>query len=296
MSDLFSDRERGTPRARTKETIDGPTWEGLKALVDARINDGAFGYGFPVPCPDTREATGTDVSSFWGYVTAHVREVDPNGYQYFEAPPTHAILDFLELITNSVGKPFERHYHSGYQHRHLRYDVDEGRRQFATDVNRIFARNGIAFEMSSNGCIERSGPPVLRDLLQGALFRTGDGETDRLLTLACERITSRKIQDRVDALEKLWDAFERVKTLEPGTRKDKQVIGLLDSAARGTGAKFRERLECEARELTLIGNEFRIRHSEMSKEPISTSEQIDFFFYRLLVFLSYILRATGRAH
>jgi len=62
MSDLFSDRERGTPRPRTNNTIDKPTWEGIKALVEALINDGSFGYRFPDPCTDTvsrRAPTGT---------------------------------------------------------------------------------------------------------------------------------------------------------------------------------------------------------------------------------------------
>jgi hypothetical protein len=164
------------------------------------------------------------------------------------------------------------------------------------EVNRILGRNGIAFEMGDDLRIRRTGPPMLRDLLPGAPYRTGDNDTDRLLALACERITSRSFQDRVDALEKLWDAFERIKTLEPGDRKDKQVTVLLDTAAQGTGPRFRELLESEARALTEIGNEFRIRHSETTKEPVNSSDQIDFLFYRLLGFLSYILRATGRTH
>ncbi len=40
------------------------------------------------------------------------------------------------------------------------------------------------------------------------MFETGDGETDRLLETARQQIVRPKIEDRRDALEKLWDAFE----------------------------------------------------------------------------------------
>jgi len=78
-----------------------------------------------------------------------------------------------------------------------------------------------------------------------------------------------------------------------------QATALLNKAAQGTGPKFRELLQQEARALTDIGNQFRIRHSETSKEALSNSEQIaseqiDFLFYRLFAFLNYVLETTGR--
>lgn len=171
------------------------------------------------------EPTGTDRDSFCKYVTAHTREIDLNSPAYYVKPPsTDAILDFLDLIASSVGKPFERHYHRSFQHRHLTYDANEGRSQFISDLNRILERNGVAFEMTSDERIRRSGPSVLRGLLSSALYRTGDNDTDRLLALASERINSTKLQDRVDALEKLWDALERIKTLEPGTRTCRRLL------------------------------------------------------------------------
>src|SRR5271169_6623895 len=108
MSDLFSDRESG-PRPRTISTIDRTAWEGILALSLARRNDGSLGYGFPEPCPDSGDPTGTDVHSFGRHVSAHVPEIDQALVSLSEKPPpTLAILDFLELVANSIGEPIER--------------------------------------------------------------------------------------------------------------------------------------------------------------------------------------------
>lgn len=95
-----------------------------------------------------------------------------------------------------------------------------------------------------------------------------------------------------DALEKLWDAFERIKTLEPGQDKKAQVTALLNKAAKG---QYRSMLEAEATELTRIGNSFRIRHSETTQESLTRSAQADYLFHRMFSFLRFVLSVTGRA-
>ena len=47
------------------------------------------------------------------------------------------------------------------------------------------------------------------EILSPTMFRTGDVETDRLLETARQKILKPHKEVRQDALEKLWDAFER---------------------------------------------------------------------------------------
>ena len=136
-------------------------------------------------------------------------------------------------------------------------------------------------------------PAPLATSLSSTLFATGDAETDQLLEQARKRITSPKIEDRKDALEKLWDAFERMKTLEAGGNKREQADALLDRAA-SPGTLFRQTLAAEAKALTEIGNSFRIRHSEVGQESLSTPEQIDYLFTRMFAFIRQVLKASGR--
>ena len=60
---------------------------------------------------------------------------------------------------------------------------------------------------------------------------SGDAELDGLLSLAKERYLSRKADDRALALEKLWDAFERLKTMDVLGNKKQSANALLDNIA-----------------------------------------------------------------
>ena len=162
-----------------------------------------------------------------------------------------------------------------------------------SDVNRLFARNGVAYELTPEGQARRLLPTPLAEALGRTVFKTEDKETDRLLETARQQIIRPKIEDRHDALEKLWDAFERLKTLEPGPNKGIQAKKLLDRAAT-VGTRFRKVLEEDARALTEIGNTFRIRHSETSQEALRSPEQVDYLFGRLFAFIRLVLKATDR--
>ncbi len=60
------------------------------------------------------------------------------------------------------------------------------------------------------------------------------------------------------------------------------------------GSAFREALGREAAELTSIGNSFRIRHSEVTQEALTSTDQIDYPFTRMFAFLRMVLKGTGR--
>ncbi|MCB9958702.1 MAG: hypothetical protein H6843_08880 [Rhodospirillaceae bacterium] len=289
----FSDRERG-PRARTGETIPLRVWGAIWDLIENRIGDGSFGYAFPDQCPDGRGPCGTDAVVFWRTAQAEIPEL-PDQLRPDDLPDTLAILDLLEFSARSVGQPIERDFHSFFGHSHLSFDRNVGLAEFVASANRLFARNGIAFDLTAEGVVQRLGPPGLREALRQAIFHTGDADTDKLLEEGRRRILSPQPVDRYDALEKLWDAFERIKTLEPGANKKEQASRLLDRSAGATAVKFRQFLESEAQALTSIGNTLRIRHSETDKEPLQGLEQADYLFQRLFSLLHLVLRATGRA-
>ena len=97
---------------------------------------------------------------------------------------------------------------------------------------------------------------------------------------------------RQESLEELWDAWERLKTLEPGADKKASVKALLD---KGSGEPtFRQVLEDEAVRLTKVGNDFMIRHTEVGKIPIAGSWQVDYLFQRLFSLAQLLLKASER--
>ena len=291
MTRYFTDREYGK-RTRAIDTIDERIWGGLYSLIDTRLGDASFGYRFPDQCPDGRGPCGCDCYAFQRVLLAEVPWIEWP-LSDTEPPDTPVILDALEFCAAAVGSPIERDFHPYFSHFHISWDRDAGLAQFVTDVNLLFARNGIAYELTAEGQARRLLPQPIAQALSWTLFDTGDTETDRLLESARGRIVLPKPEDRHDALEKLWDAFERIKTLEPGSDKRIQADALLDRVATPR-TKFRQVLGEEATALTKIGNGFRIRHSEISQENLNSLDQVDYLFGRLFAFIRMVLKATGR--
>ena len=188
MNDYFSDRENG-PRARTEQVISPVVWGGLVATVQALINSGAFGLRFPERCPDGQAVCGCDTDALAASVIAEMPGlawpletmclVEDGFLSQREpfAPDTLLILDFIEFIYASVAKPIPGKHHDFFSHHHLTFDQQSGQEEFRATVNRIFSRNGVAFEMLSTGRIVRVLPPVLGEDLKRTLFRTGPSIT-----------------------------------------------------------------------------------------------------------------------
>lgn len=287
MTDYFSDRERG-PRPRTKLEIEAPSWGGLIALIDSYVSNGGFGVDFPESCLDGYGPTGTDMHAFGLALRAEIPDIEWP-LRADTIPNTLSALDLVEFCHRHVAEPIKGSYHSFFRHSHLTFDRSTGQADFRDRVNRIFGRNGVAFSLEQDGSVVRLAPPVLDEELRRAAFDTGDSTLDGLLEAARTRFLSPDPATRREALEKLWDAWERLKTLESGTDKKASAKALLDKAA--TEPKFREVLEQEANSLTKIGNGFRIRHSETTQVEIQSENQIDYLFHRLLALILLLVRA-----
>lgn len=300
----FSDRELG-PRPRTEQVVTPKAWSGIVGIMESLISDGAFGLDFPEHCRECGQArtVGTNERAFslvvqgetdieWPLQTVRFDDVPfgtPRGEPF--APPTEVILDFIEFCHSHVASTCEdtsyhRLSHQRLTHRHLEFDREAGQESYRSQINRIFARNGIAFELRPSGIIERLAPPVLHETLRSVVFRTGDTTLDELLERARSKFLSHDPATRRESLEKLWDAWERLKTRDVPANKKHSVAKLLDDLA--SEPRLREELENEARALTAIGNDFQIRHTEVGKIAIQDDSHVDYLFHRLfsLIFLA----------
>jgi hypothetical protein len=302
VNDYFSDRENG-PRARTEQVISPAVWAGLVATVQALINSGAFGLRFPDRCPDGQAVCGCDADALAASVIAEMpglawplettRMVEDGFLSRHEpfAPDTLLILDFIEFVFDSVAKPIPGKHHDFFSHHHLTFDQQSGQEEFRATINRIFSRNGVAFEMLSTGRIVRVLPPVLGEDLKRTLFRTGDRTLDNMLEECRAKFSERNPLVRREALERLWDAWERLKSLADPADKKRSVKIILDAAA--AEQLLRARLEEEAKELTAIGNSHLIRHSEVNQVPVIDVDQVDYLFHRLFAMIQLLLRKKG---
>lgn len=91
-----------------------------------------------------------------------------------------------------------------------------------------------------------------------------------------------------EAVEKLWDAFERIKTIYTDCDKKHSAEIIIDTISKGA-SYYKEIFNSESLKLTDIGNKFRIRHHETDKIEIDDERYYDYFFYRCNAFISLII-------
>ncbi|HTU69544.1 MAG TPA: hypothetical protein VMF11_04410 [Candidatus Baltobacteraceae bacterium] len=283
--EYFTEREHGL-RPRTIDSSTSEADVGLRAIIDTFVGRNFFAEYYPVTCPDGRGVVGTDVG---------LLERDANGrnIRWTDAPSESQdqLFDLIEFSFSRLSKPRERDYHDYFGHSHLIFDRSEGQRELRDAVNEVFRRHGLAFELNGSGRVTRLFPAEQAAVLNMP-FSTGDASLDDLLAAARTKFIDPRPEVRKEALEKLWDAWERLKTLED---PDKKVSVSALVARTSSQASFRELMEEEAKTLTQIGNSFMIRHSEIGRTPIDTSLEIDYLFLRCHGTIMTLLRASGRA-
>ena len=277
------------PKPRVLETLDTNVRVAVLQMIQTRITNNAFGLAFPDQCADGRGNAGTDKRALQADMAGfHVvwpsAAIDMDQDEVTDAQ----IFDLLEYSFEHVAKPVPRDFHSYFSHHHFDYDQLSGRQDFLADVNRLFEHNGLAYELRE-GQVERTAPTVLQQVLTHRAFSTGDATLDQLLTTAHDKFLNRDLTIRREALEKLWDAWERLKSLRDPQDKKRSIQMLLDHST--SEPQLRDRIEVEARQLTEIGNEFLIRHTEVNKLPITESRHVDYLFHRLFSFLRMVLQA-----
>lgn len=283
---FFSDRELG-PRRRTSEDVSPAAKDGLLAVVDSYVGRDFFSAAFPDNCPDGYGIIGTDV----GLMRRRVAGLSITWASAAEMSP-YDIFDLLEFCYSCVEAPRPiGSRHSYFNHYHLAFDQVAGRAAFRDDINEILARNGLAFELSEDGRIQRRPPAEFAPELPRSL-QTGDATLDALLEAARTKYLSPRVEVQRESLEKLWDAWERLKTLDDPANKRRSTAILIGSAS--DQGDFRELVTREAVELTDIGNRFLIRHTEVGKTPIETVAEVDYLFQRMFATIWLLLRRSGR--
>ena len=293
----FSEREDGE-LPRDNEVISTAAWSGIRAIIKSRLDDGSFGKQYPLECPYDTYIMATNKDHFWSAMQGYIPRLRERPWElsFEELPETKVVLDTVEFCWDCIAMP-ERDadpcffsgrpsliYHIPW------FNTELGHKEFRQDINKIFSRNRLAYQLTEDGHIERLPYTVLSDELKSAHFRTGDEELDDLLEKARVKFLDSDEEIRREALEELWDAWERLKTLKLHLNKREGIKKLLDRASGPSAPKLRSRLETEASELTGIGNELRIRHSETSQEMLVRDEHIDYLFHRLFSLIQLILK------
>ena len=158
--------------------------------------------------------------------------------------------------------------------------------RFAEEINSIFKHNNVTYEIKHGRIISTLHGSIntneviglekgVKDLIIEAEKHYHDGEKNI-------------------AVEKIWDAFERMKTYYlPELDKRKSAEKIVDDMSQGIDA-YKKMFDNEFLTLTKMGNEFRIRHHEMNKIDITDNRQYEYFYKRCFALVSVAIQYLER--
>lgn len=285
----FSDRELGAKELQSEElTIS--IYNGIVGVYKRFENN--FSYDYPKTCPDNNMVCGTDAQILNAAIKAQIPDMEvPINVKWDDEDDfdKYALLDFVEFCYSKIVDVDEDDYHSFFKHYHITFPNSQNEKEkFRTEVNQIFARNGITFYLDSDGNVKRQLPTQLDLVLQNLNIKSKDARLNELVNLAIENIRKPKEIDRQNAIEKIWDAFERLKTFYDSNNKRFSAQTLVTNVAAET-EDFDLLLDSEFKSLTDIGNKYQIRHFETNKIQIISMKQIDYLFYRMIALIDLCL-------
>lgn len=291
MRKLFTERRDGT-KPRVAESLTDAAKLELLLLIHEKYEKEWFGFKYNWKCADgLSDHAGTSDAKLRAALEGYGLPTpsDWMGFATEDLPPDDKVFDLIEFSWEVIAESKIETWHDYLRHHHYDYNQKSGRDLFTSEVNRVFERHGIAFELR-DGEVTRVAPAILHEVLAQTVFNSGDSALDALLETSRNKFLNRNDTVRRESLEQLWDAWERVKTLDD-PRKDRGIRSLLDQAS--PEPTFRARLDSEGTALTKIGNDFMIRHHESDKVPITDSAHVDYLFHRMFAMIRLLLEKRG---
>ena len=153
--------------------------------------------------------------------------------------------------------------------------------QFGNETNAIFKLNNIHVELrngevhfTSNKAIGLDDSTNINEAGLEGLIRTAEDLYNKC--------------DYSYAVEKIWDAFERIKTYYPNLDKKKSAEKIINDISYGN-EHIKKMFDNEFKLLTDTGNSYRIRHHEINKIDISNELHYKYFYKRCLALISVII-------
>ena len=166
------------------------------------------------------------------------------------------------------------------------YSYQKQDESFIKFINTIFDNNDLPFILEGFR-ISESNSFSIEDSTDKA--KINDEDLKRIIESAKELFSKHEMEL---ACEKIWDAFERVKTYYYPDISDKK--GSVEKLVRGIShdSYFYNLFNTEFKALTDMGNKFRIRHHEKGKININDENYYEYFYNRCLSLLILVLNSV----
>lgn len=195
-----------------------------------------------------------------------------------------ALLDFIEFFAQNIEDIDERWNNERYQNYKTIncLNTSEVFEDFQGEINDIFIESGLLYKLTDEKIIERivENSPLTVEM-ENDIAAVHEVGTRELLKDAVALYKTPNPSARQDSVEKIWDAFERLKTYYTTLDKKHSSEKIVSDMARGND-DFIDLFNDEFKKLTDIGNKYRIRHHETNKIDITDICYYDYLFNRCL--------------
>ena len=250
-------------------------------------------WRYPIECPDEKGCCGLDMYELHNDLWYEIPNLFRNDNGEVCAPgdddsyDQYALIDFIEFLAHNIRDIIRRDYHSYFRHDDISFGKTNAiAKKFVEDINETFEKTHLAYELKDNLQIERiEEASVLSDKIEQDIAQIKEPGLKDLLMEAIQKHKSPYPQDQKDAVEKIWDAFERMKTYYGNLSKKDSADAIIRDIANNR-QEYINLFKSEFESLTKIGNEFRIRHHETNKIDITDTRHYDYFFNRCLALIA----------
>ncbi len=153
---------------------------------------------------------------------------------------------------------------------------------FTDEINLLLKSSGIIYKLAG-------GKMELTKMSLKSMEVITEPGLKELVQQSTALYNSKIISDKQIAVEKIWDALERLKTYYSDLDKKNSSEKIINDISN-QNAKYKELFSDEFLKLTKIGNDFRIRHHETNKIDIIDNNYYDYFFYRCYALIDLALK------
>lgn len=255
-------------------------------------------WKYPAQCPDGQGCCGLDQEQFELDLRYEIPSLFRDGAGHIAAPTLYhnvfsgdeqdeydqyPLLDLIEFFAENIRDVVVGGFHSYWGHHHLTCQNSRNVcAQFRDEINSIFHKTGLLYELNTDLQVERIVEnSLLTPEVESAIAAVKEIGTRELLQEAIQLHRRPYPADIRDAVEKLWDAYERLKTYYTTMNKRDSANKIIADMANNR-APYVTLFTNEFKALTDIGNGFRIRHHETDKVEIADVRYCDYFFNRCL--------------
>ena len=282
-------------------TITPPMYELLFKCCEKYYNN--IAWKFPSQCQDGHGCCGLEVDDFCTMLKFEIPNLYCDDYGKPAIPKIHhsylrseehwdeydqfALLDYIEFFAQNCRDVDVGRLHDYFGHHHLTCKQTAlVFKAFKAEINDLFEKTGLLYQLTDAKIIERIVEnSVLTPDIEKQIEQVKEVGTQQLLEEAIVLHKQPYPPSARDAVEKIWDAFERLKTYYTDMDKKGSASKIVGDVAGGN-KPLSVLLESEFKSLTEIGNNYRIRHHETNKIDIDDLRHYDYFFNRCLALIA----------